>query len=183
MRRLGVMAGHREITAEDVTEIVGLLEGAGVGYWLDGGWGVDALLGEQTRRHDDLDLIIDVRQSATVQGSLDGFRHDPTVRPGLPARLVLVDGKGRQIDVHPVYFDDAGNGWQDLSQGAWALYPASGLGGEGRIAGHLVSCLAAELQLTHHLGYPWDDHDRADMTALAARFGLSLPPASGKKPI
>jgi hypothetical protein len=28
----------------------------------------------------------------------------------------------------------------------------------------------------HHLGYPWDDHDRRDMTALADRFGLALPP-------
>jgi hypothetical protein len=29
------------------------------GYiWLDGGWGVDALVGEQTREHEDLNLIV-----------------------------------------------------------------------------------------------------------------------------
>ena len=26
--------------------------------WVHGGWGIDALLGEQTRAHDDLDVII-----------------------------------------------------------------------------------------------------------------------------
>ena len=36
--------------------VVGLLEADGIDVWLDGGWGVDALLGQQTREHDDLDL-------------------------------------------------------------------------------------------------------------------------------
>lgn len=27
--------------------------------WLDGGWGVDALLGRQTRPHDDMDIVIE----------------------------------------------------------------------------------------------------------------------------
>ncbi len=44
--------------AQDVLEIVHRLEGAGVVVWLDGGWGVDALLGRQTRPHDDVDVII-----------------------------------------------------------------------------------------------------------------------------
>ena len=34
------------MTAADVLEIVDLLEGVGVESWVDGGWGVDALLGE-----------------------------------------------------------------------------------------------------------------------------------------
>ena len=37
--------------------VLGRLQAAGVPAWLDGGWCVDALLGEQTRRHDDLDLV------------------------------------------------------------------------------------------------------------------------------
>jgi len=44
------------MTAGDVLEIVDLLEGVGVESWVDGGWSVDALLGEQTRPHEDLDL-------------------------------------------------------------------------------------------------------------------------------
>jgi lincosamide nucleotidyltransferase A/C/D/E len=32
--------------------------GAGLVVWLDGGWGVDALLGYRSRPHQDLDLVI-----------------------------------------------------------------------------------------------------------------------------
>jgi hypothetical protein len=45
---------------------------------------------------------------------------DRTAGPGLPARLVLVDADGRQVDLHPVVFDRHGNGWQDLGADAWA---------------------------------------------------------------
>src|SRR6266700_6998743 len=44
------------MTAADVLEIVDLLERVGVEPWVNSGWGVDALLGEQTRPHEDLDL-------------------------------------------------------------------------------------------------------------------------------
>jgi lincosamide nucleotidyltransferase A/C/D/E len=38
------------MTAADVVEILGWLGAASVDVWLlDGGWGVDALVGEQTR--------------------------------------------------------------------------------------------------------------------------------------
>ena len=50
--RLGMML------ADDVALVVTALAEAGVAAWLDGGWGVDALLGEQTREHDDLDLVM-----------------------------------------------------------------------------------------------------------------------------
>lgn len=46
------------ITASDVLSIAEHLEAAGVTTWLDGGWGIDALLQEQTRPHDDLDLVM-----------------------------------------------------------------------------------------------------------------------------
>jgi len=46
------------MTADDVLEIIRSLERSLIGIWLDGGWGVDALLGEETRPHDDLDLVV-----------------------------------------------------------------------------------------------------------------------------
>src|SRR2546422_5781430 len=48
------------MVASDVVEVLDRLDGAGIEASLDGGWGVDALLGEQTRPHDDLDLIVRV---------------------------------------------------------------------------------------------------------------------------
>jgi lincosamide nucleotidyltransferase A/C/D/E len=143
---------------------------------LDGGWGVDALLEEQTREHDDVDVVIARRDAHTARRLLGrlGFEHDPTVEPGLPARLVLRDPAGRQVDLHLIVHDTAGDGWQQLDEGTWGRYDADGLDACGEIAGRPVRCISAELQLCHHHGYEWTENDRADMTRLAERFGLDL---------
>jgi lincosamide nucleotidyltransferase A/C/D/E len=44
---------------ERVHETLAALARAGVDAWCMGGWGVDALLGRQSRRHRDLDVIVD----------------------------------------------------------------------------------------------------------------------------
>ncbi len=46
------------VGSDGVAEILERLAVRGIEVWVDGGWGVDALLGEQTRSHDDLDLVI-----------------------------------------------------------------------------------------------------------------------------
>jgi hypothetical protein len=107
------------------------------------------------------------------------LRHAPEVEPGLPARLVLRAPDGRQVEFHPLVFDPAGNGWQELPDGGWGLYPADGLRGRGEITGRPVRCTTPELQLRHHLGYRLTDTDRQDLRLLATRFGLPLPPKLG----
>jgi lincosamide nucleotidyltransferase A/C/D/E len=168
------------MTADDVLEVHDALERAGVSIWLDGGWGIDALLARQTRPHDDLDAVLDHRDLALAQVVLAplGFRHAAHVRPGLPARLVLRDAAGRQVDFHPVAFDPGGDGHQDLGDGRHGLYPAEGLGGVGAIAGKTVRCITAQLQLLHHLGYEPTGRDHQDVQALVEQFGLALPAPS-----
>ncbi len=46
------------VSAEDVIHIYQYLQINGIPVWLSGGWGIDALLGEQTRLHKDLDVIM-----------------------------------------------------------------------------------------------------------------------------
>jgi Aminoglycoside-2''-adenylyltransferase len=108
---------------EDVLEVLDRLESAGIVVWLDGGWGVDALIGRQTRPHSDLDLAIarDDLVQAEVLLAGAGFRHDTEAMPGVPARFVMVDELGRQVDFHPLVFDAEGTGWQQLSatERAW----------------------------------------------------------------
>jgi lincosamide nucleotidyltransferase A/C/D/E len=165
------------------------LEGAGLVVWLDGGWGVDALLGRQTRPHRDLDLVIarDDLTAARQTLAVAGFAHDATAVPGMPARLVLVHADARQVDLHAVVFDRDGNGWQELGAEAWGGYPAEGLTGTGEIAGRSVRCLTPDLQVRHHLGYPMGATDRHDLALLAGRFGVAVPPgvagqADGREP-
>lgn len=61
------------MNGSDVMEVLDRLRSAGVRFWVDGGWGVDALLGEQTREHEDLDLVVErevCERAATVLGRL-----------------------------------------------------------------------------------------------------------------
>jgi lincosamide nucleotidyltransferase A/C/D/E len=164
--------------ASDV--IVGLerLEIEAISHWLDGGWGVDALVGSQTRPHHDLDLVLvdaDCPRARKALSSL-GYTHDPSEQPGLPARLVLRDRHGHQVDIHPIVCDAHGNGWQPLGSGAWGAYPAEGLTAVGAVAQRQVRCITPELQLRHHLGYSYRETDRHDLRLLRDHFGLALPP-------
>lgn len=161
----------------EVLDVLGALRRAGVTAWVDGGWGVDALLGTQTRTHADVDIVV---QRADMRAAVEalserGYRPDNTAVPGLPARLVLCR-QSAVVDLHLVVIDGYGNGWQELDDRAWGCYPADGLAGEGRIAGQPVRCVSAELQVRHHLGYPPSSKDRSDMRALADAFGVALPP-------
>ena len=159
---------------EHVVEIIGLLEGAGITCWVDGGWGVDALAGKQTRPHADLDLAVDRARLRDAQAILEGLglRVDEAAEPGLPARLVMVDGT-RQVDLHPLKLDGGGDGWQQLSESGddWGRYAADGLAGEGSIGGRPVRCLTAELQLRFHEGYELSTKDEHDIEILRGLLG------------
>ena len=45
------------VTCFDVCEILEMLFEASVKVFLDGGWGIDALIGRETRIHNDIDLL------------------------------------------------------------------------------------------------------------------------------
>ncbi|MHB8646061.1 MAG: nucleotidyltransferase domain-containing protein [Thermomicrobiales bacterium] len=160
----------------DVLEIVACLSAATVAVWLDGGWGVDALLGEQTRPHDDLDIVMEMAQLGAARDALCDLGFVLTVDE-LPTRCVLRDAGDRRIDVHPVEFDSEGGGTQQQPDGSAFRYPPEGLSGTGTIAGHPVRCLTPELQLRCHLAYEPDDDDRHDMRLLCERFSFALPAA------
>jgi len=70
------------MTEADVIEILGWLADAGVAVWLDGGWGVDALIGEQTREHKDLDLIVRDDRVACLSAEAQMSNHAWGYTPG-----------------------------------------------------------------------------------------------------
>jgi lincosamide nucleotidyltransferase A/C/D/E len=64
------------MNAPSVLELCRRLTGLGIPIWLDGGWGVDALLGEQTRPHDDLDIVVEEKHLLGLRELLEseGFK-------------------------------------------------------------------------------------------------------------
>jgi lincosamide nucleotidyltransferase A/C/D/E len=159
------------MTAADVLEILGLLERAGVQPWVDGGWGVDALLGEQTRPHDDLDLAIPVGGVEAARRALEGVGFD-TVRDWLPVALAMRDPSGREVDLHPLAPTPDGGGDQAQRDGPPFHYRRPV---RGRVAGRAVLCVPAETQVRAHLGYPPTAKDHRDLRLLGERLGLDLP--------
>ena len=85
--------------ASSLVELLHVLAKATIPVWLDGGWGVDALLQAQTRQHKDVDIIVCVVDVPILEEIL-GWRGF-TVREGSPPNsLVLADGKGLEVDGH-----------------------------------------------------------------------------------
>jgi lincosamide nucleotidyltransferase A/C/D/E len=58
------------MTAKDAIDLYKLFDQHGIKIWIDDGWGVDALLGHQARKHDDLDIAL---HHSNLPGSLPAF--------------------------------------------------------------------------------------------------------------
>jgi lincosamide nucleotidyltransferase A/C/D/E len=165
------------VQPDEVLTVIAALQERNLWVWIDGGWGVDALLGEVTRPHEDVDLVVELGALGAVFECLSSLGFSVT-EDFSPVRVVLRSPEGRQVDLHPVTFDEDGTGWQvgAAPDGSDCPYPAAGFT-VGRIMDVAVPCLSAELQLEHHSGYTPRDQDREDMARLAVRFGLELPPS------
>jgi Aminoglycoside-2''-adenylyltransferase len=87
------------MTAEDAVEIVGWLSASDVDVWLLGGWGVDALVGEQTRDHKDLDLMVRDEHVSRMSDVLNehGFRLERGVQGGFGFRDETRGTKTRKL--------------------------------------------------------------------------------------
>jgi lincosamide nucleotidyltransferase A/C/D/E len=163
------------MTANEALEAISTLSRNGVECWVDGGWGVDALLRRQRRQHADLDLIVRTADSNMV-ASLFEERGFGLVDGSLTRGYTLAHPDGRRIDFHTVALDEDGNGRYTMSNGQVWVYPAEGFSGRGSIAGTEVQCLTPSAQvLCHAHGYPPDEGDIADMEALRDKFGIETP--------
>jgi lincosamide nucleotidyltransferase A/C/D/E len=160
----------RIMTADDVLEIARLFDQKGIEFYVDGGWAVDILLGEQTRPHADLDLAIQHKDVPSLRSLLEarGYRELPR-DDSWECNFVLGDDVGREVDVHSYTFDSSGN----LAHGV--AYPIESLSGEGTLRGHRLRCISPEWLVRFHTGYALDENDYRDVMALCRRFGLNPP--------
>jgi lincosamide nucleotidyltransferase A/C/D/E len=162
--------------AESAVHILTILGSHGVDACVGGGWGIDALLEEQTREHSDLDLWLDAAAIEPLFVALAPMGIDRILPwPGdRPWNFVLHDGGQRRIDLH--FYEAASQ--DELHYGAFSgteMFPRSALTGRGLIGGMSVRCEQPEWALQWHSGYPLRPVDRQDIGRLCARFALDLP--------
>lgn len=127
-----------------------------------GGWGVDVLVGRQTRHHRDLDLAVDADHLDQCLATCAGLGY-VTETDWLPLRVELRASADRWVDVHPVAFDVQGCGVLGDPLGTHFNYPLTAFT-TGMIGDREMPCLSAGQQEIFHSGYelrPQDQHDLA----------------------
>ena len=159
-----------EMTANEVISIIQLFNLYHIEFHIDGGWGVDALLGEQTRAHADLDIAVQQRDVTKIKTLLEARGYQDVTRDDTSdCNFVLGDKHGHQIDIHSYTFDAAGNHVYGVP------YPLDSLSGTGFINGHKVKCISPKWMMRFHTGYALDENDYHDIKELCLRFGLEMP--------
>src|SRR5262245_30960398 len=148
------------MTCEDVIEVLAALDEGGIEYWVDGGWGIDALVGEQTRVHHDLDLGISVDDVARVETLLPQFRRESE------EASYYKDERGRAVDLLLVEHSEVRQLRQQLTGGRRVRYAESETHASGYIGGRPVRCASVALQREHHNHPDATDQDRLDIEVL-----------------
>jgi lincosamide nucleotidyltransferase A/C/D/E len=174
----GKSVGQYVMTGQSVVDLLEALQKQGAHPCVGGGWGVDALLGQQTRDHSDLDLWLPAKEFAQLIVIFAARGIDRILPSGdaRPWNFVLHDGAGRRVDLdlyeplpdETIHYGSVTDAY---------IFPATALEGHGSIAGTPVRCEAPEWAVRWHTGYPIRDIDRDDVSRLCTTFGLDLPDA------
>jgi lincosamide nucleotidyltransferase A/C/D/E len=156
--------------------IVSALRDAGVDATVGGGWGIDALLGRQTRPHSDLDLWVAAEDLDALIKTFVHLGIDRLYPWGAdrPWNFVVHDGHELRVDLH--FYERLSGGQVHYgSVRGGDVFDVACLRGKGTIAGAGVVCDSPEWALQCHTGYLPRSVDRHDVTKLCAQFGLPLP--------
>jgi lincosamide nucleotidyltransferase A/C/D/E len=169
------MVLEKMMTSIEVINFCIELNNLGIEIWIDGGWGIDALLGKQTRPHSDLDIFIQEKDVSQLRGLLEskGYK-EIKLEIARPHNFVLGDDTGREIDVHVIVFDNEGNFSYGTGENR-EIYPVATLGGTGVLNGRTVKCISPEWMVKFHTGYKLRESDFNDVLALCKKFGIDLP--------
>jgi lincosamide nucleotidyltransferase A/C/D/E len=161
--------------AIDVADVLDILDDAGVPCWLVGGWGVDALVGYQTRRHADVDVALEPRFLEPAVNALEGAGFLPVEQEGpaawIEGMVILRDASRRRVELMLVDISGAPPGEEGRPVVSFFRYTAASIT-TGTIDGRTVACLAAPVQLTLHSNYAPRDSDRHDVRVLVENCQL-----------
>ena len=160
-------------TAMSLGEVHRVLEAiaeTGARFWLEGGWGVDALAGRQTRPHRDLDIDLEAAFESEAVEALRGLGYEIET-DWRPNRVELAARGLGWVDLHPLLLAADGSARQAALGGGFHEFPASYFT-TGSLNGRLVPCVSAEAQRAFHEGYELGPKDHHDLRVLSGDLGL-----------
>lgn len=158
------------MTSEDVLFLYSILAENGITVWVDGGWGVDALLGKQTREHSDLDIAVARKDNAKLRKLLENKGYSEEARDDTAEWMyAMKNATGKLVDVHTFEYDKSGKNVYGVQ------YPSGSLTGKGVIGSQEVSCISPEWMFKFKTAYEPKDKDLKDVQALSDKFGFELP--------
>jgi len=159
----------------DVLEVAQALQEEDLKFWFAGGWGIDVLLGSQSRNHLDLDIVVDdySRDQTRVTRALSklGYlRAEPRIGGvWMPSVVALSDWSGRRIELMEVdwrrFAANSGHATEEegvISSDALRAIAFS----EGVIGDQKLPCLSRKAQLLFHSDFILAEKQRRDLDVL-----------------
>src|SRR3712207_1708464 len=147
----GVVMMGEGMTLSEVLGIIEAISSVRCRFWLEGGWGVDALVGHQTRPHRDVDVDFDAHFEVELLEVLAGLGY-VIATDWRPNRVELVASGGRCVDLHPLVIDENGNAKQAALDGGWHEFDRSWFT-LGSLSERPVPCVTVEAQRLFRSGY------------------------------
>ena len=159
------------VSITDAKQILRFAINAEIKAFLDGGWGVDALLGYQTRVHNDIDIFVEKKDYQNfIQIMKDNNFYEIKMEYTTSSHTVWEDIKKRIVDLHCFeYTDDSGILYEGV------CFPSKTFSGKGRIEDIEVSCIEPYSQVMFHLGYEFDENDAHDVKLLCETLHIEIP--------
>jgi lincosamide nucleotidyltransferase A/C/D/E len=161
---------NKRMDSKTVIKIYQWLESAGIQIWIDGGWGVDSLLGRQTRPHKDLDIAVQWKDVPLLREFLAAKAYKQ-IKEDNKWNFVLADPGNNELDVHAFIYDDKGNVVDGI------MYPAESLTGTGSIDGRAIKCISARYMVEFLT--PWmakyPDKYLQAVSNLCKKFNIPFP--------
>ncbi len=144
-------------------KIIELLEKNKIRFWIEGGWGVDALFGKQTREHRDIDVDFDCNQEEDLIYLLKNLGYS-IVLDERPVRMELYHDTYGYMDIHPFIIGE--NEIKQVNpQGGFFLFNKEWFT-TSTFQGRKIPCFTLEAQKLFHSGYELRAEDILDLKNL-----------------
>lgn len=157
-----------------ISEIGRALDAAEIGWWLFGGWGLDALVGRITRDHGDIEVWVEMAKATPARRALEAYGFAALgTQPPEESQEFERQGMG----LSTAFFVRGDDGWAH-PEGRWSdwRFPPGSFGtATGKLGGQVVPVMSASGMLAMKTQYaglrngkPLREKDRLDLPTLRA---------------